>query len=1350
MTEAYVTLVATDSYSPGALVLAHRLRQLGSVKDIVCLTTPSVSSKVKEELGQVTIVHEVEELRSNDYDNLQVLGRPELDITFTKIQLWKLTQYKKVVFLDADTLPLLNVDDLFERPAFSAAPDAGWPDCFNSGVFVAEPSDAIYDALVELSEEKGSFDGGDQGLLNRFFNTWSTLPENRLPFTYNTTPTAQYGYAPAQNEFGHSISILHFIGPNKPWTYQRFSDGTVYPRGDTWHGIEHMLQIWWDTWDKHYGRISPHQLYSGMTDDQGFQTRPIVPFDETIKNAWENQDFDLEDDRRQVNPMPPLFSISIRQPEWVQQEEKRQDEAGVEGFNVSEEQEEYHSIKEHNPTEHQDEGYCDDQQQQEEHDESDKEHKTYSMIEWDPSHQEPPKTGSLTADIPDLSNFKNAWDQPASQSVWIAPLFHPEPQVMARPEYAQYDTKEYEKAQEQYHQLYHHDEISDNQDNGNHEHCKWEQQEIHHHHHHQHPESNRENEYEYKGEDQAEIFHEEYHINTEYYHQDGHHEEHSKINHQHEQNDHEVYDSQKQQEYHQHEYHHQEHYHQEHHHQEHHHQENSDNHCHYEYQDKEHHNTQDQHCHDKYEAADGITDTLKSDIPESKHRLPTANPPVFPWETNEYHLPPPTRIWMDEQQQPPLESVKPPIEEVQEQETVAMFPPVFPWETVTDHFPPPTRIWQDEQPQIHKQVYKPTTESASVMSPTEFSVDESEQKYEQSDMLSYDDEIQMEAMDEPVSDFVLDNSPSFQSKLFEFIEILKDGDDDDVSVRDLIPINFKSSSRLNSGMYTPTSGQSSRTHSRSNSASSSRRASIVSSRRSSVSRKSAMLPPPSLDITQNARPTSSKLFAGEPSMYSHKTPYTSAAVTPAIGRTPEIEKESYFDRDDEWDHPVKRDFLNTMDYSLQHSIERQKDMTRNSEWDPLNALSKLKAQSESMVLRKSLEQVLKSNPQVQDEQVELEKEPIIVQNRVPLFESVWDKTVFDPSSGVSSPRTPVAKHAPSNMSKLLEAEKTKYKQQHASFQLVQPQAAVASTLEAELDLSQGFCIHDSVMSESEQEVFEPGPPMGHQPESFATFYDWDVIEQSRQKLSQLLAGTQSPPFSPQSEAEIERLSQPLYAQEAKPFLFHTNAYQYNFGFEETPKFIVPSDLYDKDVELDPIIQFAKTKLAMLTDPTTDEITVKESIVQEKRTEAQVQSVSLAATVTDPTTDEITVKESIVQEKSTEAQVQSVSLATTVTDLAGETAAISPLAVEPTMLTTSGMDAIKVTDSEKLYDTQVDQTKNAFDYLELLDFTPEEQSVVSDSEIYQQELLLKEVIPVVEEEDNISPVELEIAFPLDSK
>lgn len=102
----------------------------------------------------------VEELNSNDQEHLRLLSRPELGITFTKINCWLLEQYSKCVFLDADCLVLRNIDDLFEKDEFSAAPDAGWPDCFNSGVFVYRPSKETFQKLVQFAnQQSSSFDG---------------------------------------------------------------------------------------------------------------------------------------------------------------------------------------------------------------------------------------------------------------------------------------------------------------------------------------------------------------------------------------------------------------------------------------------------------------------------------------------------------------------------------------------------------------------------------------------------------------------------------------------------------------------------------------------------------------------------------------------------------------------------------------------------------------------------------------------------------------------------------------------------------------------------------------------------------------------------------------------------------------------------------------------------------------------------------------------------------------------------------------------------------------------------------------------------------------------------------------
>lgn len=93
---------------------------------------------------------------------------------------------------------LQNSDELFDREELSAAPDVGWPDCFNSGVFVFKPSLDTFNKLIEFATTQGSFDGGDQGLLNSFFSDWAHKDISKhLPFIYNTCSTATYSYLPA-------------------------------------------------------------------------------------------------------------------------------------------------------------------------------------------------------------------------------------------------------------------------------------------------------------------------------------------------------------------------------------------------------------------------------------------------------------------------------------------------------------------------------------------------------------------------------------------------------------------------------------------------------------------------------------------------------------------------------------------------------------------------------------------------------------------------------------------------------------------------------------------------------------------------------------------------------------------------------------------------------------------------------------------------------------------------------------------------------------------------------------------------------------------------------------------------
>ncbi|XP_039276547.1 glycogenin-1 isoform X5 [Nilaparvata lugens] len=246
---AWVTLATNDSYSLGALVLAHSLKRVNTAHQLAILITPGVTEAMRTQLSAVfNVVKEVDVLDSKDTANLALLARPELGITFTKLHCWRLTQYDKCVFLDADTLVLQNCDELFEREELSAAPDVGWPDCFNSGVFVYKPSDETFKAISDFALVHGTFDGGDQGLLNLYFSDWATKDIARhLPFVYNVVSCVSYSYLPAFKQFRDKLKIIHFIGATKPWlqpfdTEKGLSRVSSEPLAQS---QSDFIQLWW-------------------------------------------------------------------------------------------------------------------------------------------------------------------------------------------------------------------------------------------------------------------------------------------------------------------------------------------------------------------------------------------------------------------------------------------------------------------------------------------------------------------------------------------------------------------------------------------------------------------------------------------------------------------------------------------------------------------------------------------------------------------------------------------------------------------------------------------------------------------------------------------------------------------------------------------------------------------------------------------------------------------------------------------------------------------------------------------------------------------------------------------------
>jgi len=257
MRHAYVTtLCGGDAYLQGVEVLGRSLAESGTRVPRFVMATPDVSARARSTLlQQGWEIVDVDPIESPSSKTAQIY--PRFALAFTKLRAFGLEIFDKLVNLDADTVVLRNIDDLFERPGFAAAPDFFLPDRFNSGVMVIEPSAALFERFHEALVRMGSYDGGDQGFLNEMVPDWYARPVAfRLPAGYNMHHFVfQFLMAhPSLKERVLSeVRVVHFT-LQKPWQRMTVSGGSevwwkfffeVHPEADTsWRRRVHRIEDW--------------------------------------------------------------------------------------------------------------------------------------------------------------------------------------------------------------------------------------------------------------------------------------------------------------------------------------------------------------------------------------------------------------------------------------------------------------------------------------------------------------------------------------------------------------------------------------------------------------------------------------------------------------------------------------------------------------------------------------------------------------------------------------------------------------------------------------------------------------------------------------------------------------------------------------------------------------------------------------------------------------------------------------------------------------------------------------------------------------------------------------------------
>ncbi|XP_061371338.1 inositol phosphorylceramide glucuronosyltransferase 1-like isoform X1 [Gastrolobium bilobum] len=248
---AYVTLLYGDEFLLGVRVLGKSIRDTGSNKDMVVLVSDGVSDYTNNLLRADGWIVEKISLLANPN---QVRPKRFWGV-YTKLKIFNMTDYKKVVYLDADTIVVKNIEELFKCGKFCA--NLKHSERLNSGVMVLQPSTTVFNDMMSKVNTLPSYTGGDQGFLNSYYSGFPNahiFEPNLTPEVLDTRPVpemerlstlynADVGLYMLANKWmvdENELRVIHYtLGPLKPWDW--WTSWLLKPV-DVWQNVRDQLE----------------------------------------------------------------------------------------------------------------------------------------------------------------------------------------------------------------------------------------------------------------------------------------------------------------------------------------------------------------------------------------------------------------------------------------------------------------------------------------------------------------------------------------------------------------------------------------------------------------------------------------------------------------------------------------------------------------------------------------------------------------------------------------------------------------------------------------------------------------------------------------------------------------------------------------------------------------------------------------------------------------------------------------------------------------------------------------------------------------------------------------------------
>lgn len=276
-----VVLTSSNDYIKGVIALKHALHDLHKSKyPLLVLYTPAVAPEVIRTLIDIGCI-------VKPIDPIHPKGKVEYKFkrfieTWTKLAVWKQEEYDRLVLLDADMLPLRNMDELMqlylpnkdwvaasyacvcnpqkiahyppswipENCAYTGRDTMACTDAtpindkigyFNSGLIVLTPDINKFNTMIAYLNsisDLNIYPFPDQDFLNEIFK----LKWKPISYVYNALKTLQWAHKPMWDI--NQVKNVHYI-LTKPWDidiHQDLSDlESIYLP---------LYKLWWNSYSQ--------------------------------------------------------------------------------------------------------------------------------------------------------------------------------------------------------------------------------------------------------------------------------------------------------------------------------------------------------------------------------------------------------------------------------------------------------------------------------------------------------------------------------------------------------------------------------------------------------------------------------------------------------------------------------------------------------------------------------------------------------------------------------------------------------------------------------------------------------------------------------------------------------------------------------------------------------------------------------------------------------------------------------------------------------------------------------------------------------------------------------------------